>query len=243
EANPAARVVSSLTIASSAVADEIICPAAKSLNREDELGTVAPATECPNTFAFARHSTTKPMYGSTYETPGILAISAIAASSRIRVGATFVGKRGPGLSPVARRAPDGRSRLPAAAARLFPNTVISLKRSNALNRESRFLCKPSPNETIVTMTATPTITPIEVSVARSLASRRFRKASLSRSRNGIEIRRAAASQISVLRTDARNQRRSANLNIPREHPHTRTDAQQRERAHDKHWESFGLIKH
>src|SRR5258705_9620466 len=45
-----------------------------------------------------------------------------------------------------------------------------------------FRCNPSPNETIVTITATPTITPIVVSMARSFAWRRFRKASLSMSR-------------------------------------------------------------
>ena len=39
---------------------------------------------------------------------------------------------------------------------------------------------------MVTITATPTITPIEVSVARNFASRRFLKASLSRSKNGID---------------------------------------------------------
>src|SRR5258708_1050867 len=46
-------------------------------------------------------------------------------------------------------------------------------------------CKPSPNETLASKTGTPTMTPIEVSVARSLASRRFLKASRSRSKKGI----------------------------------------------------------
>src|SRR6185295_14666693 len=39
-------------------------------------------------------------------------------------------------------------------------------------------CRPRPKETIVTMTATPTRTPIVVSVARSLACRRLRRAKL-----------------------------------------------------------------
>ena len=75
-----------------------------------------------------------------------------------------------------------------APAKLFPKTVISLNRSSALNRESRLRCKPSPNETIVTITATPTMTPIEVSVARSLASRRFLKASQRMSKKGIYVK-------------------------------------------------------
>ena len=44
-------------------------------------------------------------------------------------------------------------------------------------------CNPRPNETIVTITATPTITPIEVNVARNFASRRFLKDRCNKSRN------------------------------------------------------------
>src|SRR5690349_6782103 len=68
---------------------------------------------------------------------------------------------------------------------LLPKTRISLNRSSARNRESMLRCNPRPNETIVTITATPTITPIEVSVARNFASRRFRKDSFRRSAKDI----------------------------------------------------------
>src|SRR2546427_11209647 len=106
------------------------------------------------------------MNGSTYDTPGSFAISAIAASSRIRVGVTFVGSRGPWLSPPARRPPDGRSRLPAATAVLLPNTGISLNRSRPLKGDNRFLLRPKLNDPIVTITAAPTKTPIHDTVSR-----------------------------------------------------------------------------
>src|ERR1041385_8037645 len=145
------------------------------------------------------------MSGSIYPTPGIFWMSARATSSRIRVGALFPRNAGPRRSPGLSSRPFASTFVMAIVKTLLPKTRISLNRSRARNRESMLRCNPRPNETIVTITATPTITPIEVSVARNFASRRFRKDSFRRSVKDIAIRRLTGSRLTHFLT-ARNRR-------------------------------------
>src|SRR6185369_12001794 len=142
---------------------------------------LAPPTYELRNLPFARTKTLKLTLGSTYATPGMAAISLTPASSRMRVG-DLLERRSSRRSPSGPR--DERS-SPARLLRPCPKTWISLKKSRALKRSSILRCRPSPNDIIVTITATPTITPIVVSVARSFAWRRFRRAKCNMSKKDI----------------------------------------------------------
>src|SRR5215212_10803404 len=129
-----------------------------------------------------RTKTLKLTLGSTYATPGMAAISLTPASSRMRVG-DLSERRSLRRSPSGPR--EERS-SPARVLRPWPNTCISLKKSSALKRPSMLRWSPSPNDIIVTMTATPTMTPIVVNIARNFAWRRLRRAKCNMSKKDMQ---------------------------------------------------------
>src|SRR5215475_5663410 len=142
----------------------------------------------------------------------MLCSSSIAASSSMRTGVgdgsgvedgsllAFSSFDAPLSSPPVFEAEfEVRSCIASMTSAPGPITVMEVKRSILASASLRRLfCKPSPKLTIVTIAATPTMTPMTVNEVLSLACRRLRHASAMMSANFI---RSTRNYLAVFKPD------------------------------------------